>query len=225
MKTIHHAPLRQTGFTILELLISISISSVLILATTTVMVYYYGDILRSQASAELAIESQVVLRKIIEDTRLADSIRTTNQITDANAPGGGWSTNDPSDILIIATPAITASRSIIYNPANNFPYENEAIYFKSGGVFYRRALQNTSASGNIVVTSCPAANASATCPADIALSNNVTNLSFTFYDVNNVTTADASLARSISVTINMLRRVYGQNVSFDNTVRTTLRNY
>ena len=80
MKTIHHAPLRQTGFTILELLISISISSVLILATTTVMVYYYGDILRSQASAELAIESQVVLRKIIEDTRLADSIRTTNQM-------------------------------------------------------------------------------------------------------------------------------------------------
>ena len=72
---------QQKGFTITELLISISIASILTLVITTITVYYYGDILRSQATAELAIESQTVLRKIIEDTRLADAIRTTNYMT------------------------------------------------------------------------------------------------------------------------------------------------
>ncbi len=215
----------EKGFTILELLVSIVITSMLMLVMTTIMIYYYGDILKSQATAELAIESQTVLRKIIEDTRLADAIRTTNLITDSYAPTGGWVTNDPSDILIIATPAITSSRAIIYNSLDNYPYENEAIYFKSGGVFYRRILKNTAATGNIVTTSCPLANVTATCPQDIALSNNLSDLSFTFYDINNATTADASKSRSISVTVNMQRKVYGTTITFNNTVRTTLRNY
>ena len=89
--------------------------------STTVIVYYYGDILKSQATAELAIESQVVLRKMIEDTRLADAIRTTNQITDTYAPGGVWTTNNPSNVLIIATPAITAARAIIYDATTSYP--------------------------------------------------------------------------------------------------------
>jgi hypothetical protein len=158
------------------------------------MVYFYGDILRSQATAELAIESQTVLRKIIDDTRLADAIRTTNQITDANAPVGGWTTNDPSDILIIATPAVTAARDIIYDPSDKLPYENEAIYFKANGTFYRRI-------------------------------SNLSNLSFIFYDINNTSTSNATLARSIAVTITLQRKIYGTATVFDNTIRTTLRNY
>lgn len=213
------------GFTILELLISISIASVLTLVLVTVTVYYYGDILRSQATAELAIESQTVLRKIIDDTRLADGIRTTNQITDANAPVGGWVTNDPSNILIIATPAITTARDIIYDSSSGQPYENENIYFQSNGVFYRRSLKNTAAVGNIIVTTCPAASASASCPRDSVLSTHLTDLSFTFYDINNTTTSNAANARSIAVTVNIQRKVYGINITFNNTIRTTLRNY
>ena len=226
MRKIHPAHIiAQKGFTILELLISISIASILTLVLLTVTVYYYGDILRSQGTAELAIESQTVLRKIIEDTRLADGIRTNNQITDANAPTGGWVTNDPSNILIIASPAITSARDIIYDSATSLPYENENIYFQSNGVFYRRTLKNSAAVGNTAVTSCPAASASASCPSDSALSTHLTDLSFTFYDINNVTTSNAANARSIAVTINMQSKIYGLNTIFNNTIRTTLRNY
>ena len=215
----------QKGFTVVELLISVSIASILTIVTTSIMVYYYGDILRSQATAELAIESQTVLHKIIDDSRLADGIRTSNLITDANAPVGGWTTNDPSDILIIASPAITSTRDIIYNSADNYPYENEEIYFKSNGTFYRRTLKNTNATGNVAVTTCPAAQVTASCPLDTVLSTNLSDLSFTFYDINNATTSNAALARSISITVNLQKKIYGTATTFNNTIRTTLRNY
>ncbi len=216
---------KQNGFTITELLISISIATILNLVLITIMVDYYGDILRSQATAELAIESQTVLRKMVEDTRLADSIHTTNLITDPNAPSGGWITSDPSNVLIVANPAITSTRSIIYNPADSYPYEDEVIYFNTGTDMYRRILKNTDATGNIAVTTCPPAAVSATCPADLKLSSYLTNLTFTFYDINNVSTSNAALARSISISISLQRKIYGRTIDFTNTVRTTLRNY
>lgn len=209
----------------MELLISISIASILSLILITVMVDYYGEILRSQATAELAIESQTVLRKMVEDTRLADSIHATNLITDPNAPSGGWVTSDPSNVLIVANPAIDISRNIIYDPADNFPYEDEVVYFNTGTNLYRRILKNTNAAGNTAVTTCPPAVASSTCPEDTVLSKYLTGLTFTFYDINNLTTSNASLARSVSVSISLQRKAYGRSIDFTNTVRTTLRNY
>ncbi len=217
--------IKQAGLTLIELMISITISGVITLIMITITVYYYGDMLRAQATAELAIESQTVLRRIIEDARLGDSIRSTNQIADTYSPSGGWVTSDPSNVLIIAVPATDSTRQIIYNTADNYPYENEAIYFSAGTTMYRRALKNTSAVGNTTVTTCPSANTTTSCPADLALSKYVTNLSFTFYDVNNATTTNAAQARSVSITINMQRKVYGTTIDFSNTVRTTLRNY
>jgi prepilin-type N-terminal cleavage/methylation domain-containing protein len=215
--------IKQTGFTIIELLISVSIASILIMVMMTITVYYYGDILKTQATAELALESQAVLRKIVEETRFADGIRSTNTITDANAPVGGWATNDPSDILIIASPAYDASRNIIYNNSDSFPYENESVYFKSGGTFYKRVLKNTLATGNTAKTTCPTA--TVTCPKDTAITSNLSNLTFVFYDVNNNTTADATAARSIAITVNLQKQSYGTLIQFNNTIRTTLRNY
>jgi len=215
--------IKQAGFTIVELLISISIASILIMVMMSITVYYYGDILKSQATAELALESQAVLRKIVEETRFADAIRTSNTIVDANAPVGGWVTNDPSDILIISSPAYNSSRDIIYNSSDSFPYENESVYFKSGSTFYKRVLKNTLATGNVAVTTCPTA--TPTCPKDTAITSNLTNLSFVFYDVNNATTSNAASARSIAITVNLQKKAYGTTIQFNNTIRTTLRNY
>ncbi len=214
---------KQTGFTIIELLISISISTILIMVMMTITVYYYADILKTQASAELALESQTVLRKMVEESRFADAIRSTNTIADANAPTGGWVTNDPSDILIIASPALDSNRDIIYDSSDGFPYENESIYFRSGSSFYKRVLHNTQAAGNVAKTTCPVA--TATCPKDTEITTNLTNLSFIFYDINNSPTSDATLARSISITVNLQKKSYGSLIQFNNTIRTTLRNY
>ena len=215
----------QKGFTITELMVAFGVAAILTVVLFTISITLYGDTLRQQATAELAIESQTVLRRIVEDARTADAIHNTNLLSDANAPSGGWQTSDPNNVLIIAAPAIDSNRQIIYNSSDGFPYENEVIYFSQGTNMYRRTLKETAASGNTAYTTCPAALATATCPADNKLSEYLSNLQFVFYDINNNVTTLASETRSVSITVNMERKVYGRTITFSNTVRTTLRNY
>ncbi len=187
-------------------------------------VNFVGDITRARITADLAVESQLLLRAIVEDTRLADSLSSSNAIADPNAPSGGWITNDPSNVLIIDTPAIDVSRNIIYNTATTLPYSNEVIYYATGSSMYRRVLKESAAVGSIAKTTCPPASATSTCPADKLYTRYLTDLSFTFYDDNNVTTANAASARSVQISVNVKRKIYGRDITFNNTIRTTMRN-
>lgn len=214
----------QKGFTIVETIIAVSISTMLAAILLTISLRYTGEMLRARITADLAIESQILLRSIVEDTRLADALSATNSITDANAPSGGWVTSDPSNVLIIESPAINSSRDIIYDSNTSLPYKNEVVYYASGTKMYRRSLKNTSASGNAMVTSCPVASATSSCPPDKLYTSYLKDLTFTFYDDTDATTANATLARSVKITVTTERKINGKTVSFANSIRTTMRN-
>jgi type II secretory pathway pseudopilin PulG len=212
------------GFTITELVISITVAGFLTMALFAATFYYYANSQQAGATADLAIEAENILTQMTEDIRLSDAISTTNAITDAHSPGGGWVTSDPSNIIIIENPAIDSNRNIIYNSSTGSPYRNEFIYFLNGTSMYKRILANPSATGNITKTTCPTGYVTPTCPADRLFSSNVSNLTFTFYDSSDNTTANATLARSVLLTVNMAKRVYGRNVVLNNSTRVTLRN-
>jgi type II secretory pathway pseudopilin PulG len=214
----------DSGFTITELVISLTVASFLALVLFTATFYYYVNTSQSETSTSLALDSQTILTQITDDIRLADSIANTNTITDTNGPGGGWVTSDPSNIIIIESPAVNSSRNIIYNSTTGFPYRNEFIYFISGTNMYKRVLANTAATGNTAKTTCPAASASPTCPKDLAFSPNVSNLTFTFYDSTDATTANAANARSVLFRVDMAKKMFGKNISLNNSTRVTLRN-
>ncbi|MBA3757392.1 hypothetical protein H0X09_00795 [Candidatus Saccharibacteria bacterium] len=214
----------EGGFTITELTISVTIAGFLAAILFIVTFYYYANVIQSEVSTEMALGSQSILAQMTDDIRLADAIASTNLLADANQPGGGWATNDPSNILIIESPAVTSARDIIFDPDTGFPYRNEYIYFTSGNNMYKRVLANTAATGNTAVTTCPTALATPSCPPDRLLSNLVSNVSFTFYDSSNVTTADASQARSVTLNIDMAKKAFGKNVTLSNATRITLRN-
>lgn len=212
------------GFTIVELLLSISIATIISGVMLYLSLNMFGDVVRARQTAELAHESQQLLRAIIEDVRLAGSLSSTNQNSDPYAPSGGWQTNDPSNILIIDSPAIDSSRNIIYNNNTGLPYDNEVVYYSNSKQMYRRILTDPLATNNNVARSCPPASATSTCPADRLYSNNLSDLSFQFFDEANTTTANATLARSVQITVKLEKRIYGTPVTFTNTIRTTLRN-
>jgi hypothetical protein len=161
---------------------------------------------------------------MVEDTRLADSLSATNTLTDANAPSGGWVTSDPSNVLIIDTPAIDVNRDLIFNSSTGYPYKNEVIYYTNGTKMYRRTLKNTLATGNILTTTCPPTNTTSSCPADKLFTKYLKDLTFTFYDETDATTANAALARSVKITVTTERKVNGKTVTFANSIRTTMRN-
>jgi prepilin-type N-terminal cleavage/methylation domain-containing protein len=214
----------QSGFTVVEMAIAITVAGFLAAALFIATFGYYADVSRAETSASLSMESQTILNEMTEDTRLADAISTTNAITDANAPVGGWVTSDPSNVIIIESPAVDSSHNIIYNTDTGSPYRNEFIYFNSNGSMYKRVLANPAASGNTALTTCPASKASSSCPPDILFSSNVANLNFTFYDSSGNTTADAASARSVQLQADMSKKSFGRTITLNNSTRVTLRN-
>jgi type II secretory pathway pseudopilin PulG len=220
LKPIH--PLNDAGVTIVELLVVIGIASMLLLSFMTVSVYMYGDTIRSSLYAQLATESETVLRSVVEELRQSSAIETSNAIPDANAPGGTWTTSNSNLILIISTPALDSSNNFIINPSTGYPYQNEIVYYASGTKLYKRYLANPSATGNTRKTTCPTATVG--CPADILMSDNFKTLDFVFYDQDDIVTTTIPSARSIKLLLQMQRKTYGKTLSFDNTIRITMRN-
>lgn len=208
-----------------ELMIAVSIATILSTVLLAFTITYVADIFRSRAVAELAVESHSVLLTMVEDIRLAGGIASTNAISDNNAPVGGWITSDTNNMLVINSPATTSINDIIYDSSTGYPYRNQYIYFISAGSLYKRVLKNTSATGNTATTTCPQSASSSSCPADKKYTTYIQDITLTFYDSGNAVTADPTLTRSLKVGISMSRKSFGKVITMNNSIQTTLRNY
>ncbi len=213
------------GMTIVELMIAVSLAAIISILMITVSVNFYGNTIRSQVAAEMAVDAHFTLRSIVEDTRLARSINATNILADASKPPPGWSTSSADSTLIIGSPATDADKNVIYNSSTGDPYINEVIYYLENGILKKRTIKNSAAVNNAAKTTCPAATATGACPKDPELTRNVTGFSFTMLDINNAQTTNPSLARSIRVTLTLQKNTFGEPVTISNSLTTKLRNY
>lgn len=216
--------LTSRGFTIVELSVSIAAGSVVALAVLSISLFFFADIMRTNAQTQLQSEAQSALNRVIEDMRTGSAILTSNTVADANEPGGGWVTSNADLVLIVATPALDSSGNFIFDSFSGAPYQDEFIYFTDGSTLYKRILSNTNAPGNSSVTTCPAAAAGPSCPEDKKLTENFNDMMFVFYDLDNTVTADPTAARSAEITIDMYKQVFGRDVTAQNVVRMSLRN-
>lgn len=224
----------QSGYTLAELLIAFFIIIILSGALTSLYFIFFNTTLRNNYQARLAVESQGILRSIVEELRVSSGVRT-NSRPDANVIGGGsnWSTSNANLVLIIATPAVNVDNEILFDTSAGAPYMNEIVYFATNGQLFKRYLADDTAIGNRYTTSCPPAIADASCPADVLLSTHFKSMDFSFYDQDNVlidpgapdpTPNDIALARSIELNIDMEHKTFGQIVLYNNKIRMTMRN-
>lgn len=214
----------QAGFTVVELIISMTITGILAVAMLGIIMNYFVVITRDNIIVDMTVDSQNLLRSTVEELRYGAGVRQTNTITDLNGPGGGWNTSNTNFVIIIAMPAVDSNGSYIIDTATGQPYNNEFVYFKSGLRLYKRILAHPSASGNSMRTSCPQALATATCPADRTLNDNVRDMNFTLYNQDNVVTIDPLLARSVKIDLIMERDSFGAPLNLENSIQVTLRN-
>ena len=212
------------GYTIIELLVGISIGVVISSVMVVVMIVFYGNTIRSQVQAEMAVDSYFALRTIVEDVRLSSNVLSTNTLIDDNEPVGGWLTDETLGTIIVSKPATRTNESVIYNDATGDPYYNEIIYYLEDGLLNRRTLKDDAAADNAATTTCPEEVASSLCPADRQLAEYATSFSFVLLDTNNAVTNDPSLARSVRLTLSMEKPVFGRPVTASNTIVTELRN-
>lgn len=217
-------PRAEAGFTITELVLSITVAGFMTAVLFVTTFFYYANVSQSETASTLALESQNILAQLTEDIRLSDAMSSNNVLTDTYAPSGGWVTSDPSNVIIIESPAVTTSRDIIYDSSTGNPFRNEFIYFTSGTNMYKRILKNAAATGNIATTTCPSGHTTSACPLDRLFSGNVSNLTFTFYDAADNSTAVPAQARSVVLEVDMAKKSFGKNITLINSTRVTLRN-
>lgn len=215
---------KSAGFTIVELNLSITITAILMVSLLTIFVNFFVIMTRTNTIVDMTVDSQGLLRTVVEELRYGAGVRVTNTIADGNAPPAGWDTSNAAFVIVIAIPAVDSSRSYIIDPDTGSPYFNELVYFKEGGTLYKRILAHPSATGNSLLTSCPASVASASCPADRKLVNNLDTMVFTLYDQDNTQTTDPLLARSIKIDLGLVKDTFGAPLAYANSVRITLRN-
>src|SRR5690348_11119502 len=95
------------GFTLVELLVTVPIFIMSIAILIGFMVTLYSELLKKDAEAELALESQQVLTTIQDDLYFARNFgeAATGSVADADGPGGnvsGWDYNtSPNSTLIV----------------------------------------------------------------------------------------------------------------------------
>lgn len=216
----------ERGFTLVETIIALSVTTILILVIINFMTNSIVEYARAGARAELLNEAQIALDIATNDTRLSGNADQNNRIPDANAPGAPsneFSWTSDSDTLILATAAEDSNRDIIFaDPALYISEKNNNVYFLNNGTLYKRTLASD-VDGNTAKTTCPAALATQSCPADKPLLTNVSEFIVRYYNDQNQEVSPAN-ARSIEVYVKLEKTEYGQPVSIDYTTRMVFRN-
>jgi prepilin-type N-terminal cleavage/methylation domain-containing protein len=214
---------KQSGFTIVELTIAITVITILMASLIAFMFNSFALISRNGALAEMSTDSQNLLRQTVEALRYGAGVRQSNSITDDNQPSG-WTTSNSNFVIVISVPAQDNTREYIIDSDTGEPYLNELVYYKDGDTLRQRTLAHPSASGNSLTTTCPDATASPTCPADKTLIEHLDDMVFTLYDQDNNSTNNPLLARSVKIDLDMKRTTLGEDLTFTNSIRVTLRN-
>lgn len=214
----------QKGYTLPELLVSITIMAIISVSLLSAFTYYFANITRNNYLIDMTADSQNLLRVTVEQIRYGAGVRQSNTITDVNAPGSGWNTSNTDFVIVIAAPAVDGSNNYIIDPDTGEPYNNELVYFKQDAALYRRTLAHPSATGNTAKTSCPESLVSTSCPADVKLIDYLDNMVFTLYDQDDTAVTDPLLARSVKIDLSMERDTFGDPLTLDNSIRVTLRN-
>lgn len=216
--------LSTDGFTLVDAMLSVIVSTLVIIVITTYVLNNIQQSAEASTRDTLIKETETSLDLMANDVRLSANADQNNRWPDANAPGGnqfGWQSNGST--LILATAAQDSANDIIFSDPNNYITEkNNIVYFVKDSTLYKRVIADP-VSGNKAVTTCPSGSASASCPADKELLHDVTLFDVTYLDGQNqeVTPTDA---RSIEVHVKVEKSSFKKPVDADYTTRMVFRN-
>lgn len=217
---------KQHGFTTTELLVAVTVTTVVVLVISNFMMRSLQSASLEMAKAQILQEVQLTLDTIALDVRLSANADANNRHADINNPSGvtnlfGWSSDN--ETLVLATAATDPSDEVIFSdPTTYITTKNNYIYFVEGGILYKRILA-APLSGTREKTTCPADFIVPGCPADKALLRNVTHFQVTYLDgANQVVTPTE--ARSIEIELTAARTQYKQTQSATYATRMVFRN-
>lgn len=216
--------LGTAGFTLVELLVTMIVMSILSLSLAAFIVTWLQASSLAQTRSNLLTNAEGALDTISNDIRLSGSVDQSNRWPDGNGPGGqqfGWASS--SSILVLAKAATDSQNNNLFSDAAKYiTQKDNEVYYLSGSTLYRRTLASTDAD-DAAVTTCPAANATASCPADRKVATGVSNFSVAYYDADENVVTPAN-ARSVQLSITMTTVQNGKTLNASYSTRMVFRN-
>lgn len=218
---------QSAGFTLVEVIVSLTVAGVLVGIIMGFMINSLTQYGIAGARAELLNEAQIALDIAANDIRLSANADANNRWPDNNAPNApsdtfSWTSN--SSTLVLATAAENSAGDILFSDASNYvSHKNNSVYFVSSGKLYKRVLAAPNVTGNTAVTTCPAAAATSSCPADRLLLQNVEAFTVKYYDEQNQEVTPDN-ARSVELYVKLKVNRYPNSVLAEYKTRMVFRN-
>lgn len=216
-------PLNNKGYTLVEVLITLTVIGVLLGIVGNFAVNALTQTTVESVRASQLGQTQIAMDKAINDIRLSAGADIVNRWSDPNNTNGSFSWRSNANTLLLSTVVMDSSDNVIFADASKYISEkNSVIYFVKDKTLYKRTLASTVA-GNTAKTTCPAAAASSSCPADSVMLNDVSSFTLKYLDNNNteVTPTDA---RSVELSVQTATKRFGQDIKSGYTTRAVFRN-
>lgn len=233
--------LNQKGFTLVEILIITPVVMLTVILMTSYLFNEYGQLTQQGAQLNLQVEAQNIIFGMQDDVYFADAFNTglNSGLVDTYQPSGGWKNNTTPQTLILSTPAMTANhradnRKPVYINTlgcdasvltDNSVLYNNVIYFVNGTSLYKRIVSAPSSMSTCGTSyfkqTCPAANATTSCRADILVTDKLNSFTVTYYDTGNNVVTDPTLAEKIKVDMQLKDKAFAEDIYSDTSL--TLR--
>lgn len=193
---------RSAGFTLVELLVVISVSGIMLIVITSFALRYWGKTISISNN-----QQTLVSRLNAGDYLRAGVDSATGLITQNNIPDSHVGMPDPADgtgthwlvihaipttvtnggagtftpLIYYNRPSIDTSKNIVMN--GTIPYEDDIVLYMNGTTkqLLARVIANQYAPSNSALTTCPAASATNVCPADNVIATDVSSVGMRYF--------------------------------------------
>ncbi len=199
MRRLHD---NQSGLTLVELLIVMIVTTVVSGAILFFAIDFWGSNATLQNDLETYVTRSNAGDSLREALNVSSGLMMQNSLPDAHpmapdpydATGNYWETihavpgaiNTPSSgnyapVVYYQSPATDSDKNILMNGEQ--PYENQFILYLNGATkqLLLRSIAVSGATGNVTKSSCPAASASASCPADKIIASDVSSVDMRYF--------------------------------------------
>jgi prepilin-type N-terminal cleavage/methylation domain-containing protein len=189
---------QKDGFTLIELIVVTALTAILSAVILQFSLSYmrFSSIVQSDSSAfverlnasdylreNLGLSSGLIAQNSINDnnTLVTDSDPQHWQVLYPISNTTYGTTSSVTPLLYFKKYSKDSSGTLISSGTSY--YEDEYVLYHDGSSqqLRVRTLANPDAAGNVRLTTCPVANASATCPADLVLMDNITSVKLRYF--------------------------------------------
>ncbi len=221
----------EGGFSLLELLVAISITTVLLLIADNFVID--GTLSANIAYNKTTIQSNTksAVENVARTIRSAKSVEATNSQPDPNPPipanPYSWTAVAGNNAtLILAVPARDTGNNLLYvDGLHSNIYTNDVIFYLDSATnrLYKRTIANAVA-GNAAKTTCPPALSSSSCPPDSIIVEDIAGLSTTYLNAANVSVAVPSGTEAVGYSVTETTNIGTRSYSSTYSTITALRN-